>query len=111
MDPMPGYDVVGGRVASKVTRVAVSLGADTLTVGSVNGTYLVRFLHPAGQASRQGLQRGLRPVRVKGYDAEGRLLADFDTDDPPDCYRAPDGTIVFRAPGRNEGCKPAFRWP
>jgi len=106
-DPMPGYDVVGGRVASKVTRVAVSLGADTLTVRSVNKTYLVRFLHPAGQA----LRPDLRSVRIKGYDAEGRLLADFDTDpDPPGCYRRPDGTIAFRI-GPNERCEPALRWP
>ncbi|HVQ89611.1 MAG TPA: hypothetical protein VMU51_01125 [Mycobacteriales bacterium] len=104
---VPAIGEYAGRVTSDVVRVRVEFGPDTATVPVVNGTYLVRFLNPV--RSKPGPP--MLPVRIRGYDAAGRLVGTAGDVLSKGCRLLPDGSLLgggTRKPG--ERCTPALRW-
>jgi hypothetical protein len=102
-----GYDVVGGRVRSNVTRLTVTVGSDTRTVRPVNGTFLVRFVHSVNWA----IPGTLIQPRVRGFDAAGRPVGPEVPNDATTCYQLPDGSLIGGGwPTAGNRCKPALPW-
>jgi hypothetical protein len=98
----PRYDLVAGRSARGVRTVAVTYGTASMTVPTVNGTYLARFVLAPGAAS---LEAG--ELTVRAYDARGALVAEFD---PTKCWVTPNG-VRLGGDRTGERCAPAVRWP
>jgi hypothetical protein len=99
-----GSYVVAGRVASNVTRVSVSHGPASLTVRPVNGTYLARFVYSVDWPNPD------LPVRVRGYDAAGGLVAE--APGVGTCFVTPDGKRSMPEwSGHKDRCVRAVPWP
>ncbi|MFD0199905.1 MULTISPECIES: hypothetical protein [Saccharothrix] len=102
-----GYEMVAGRVSSKVARVTYAQGGQTAEATIANGTFVARIPRPADWGVPEGHGTG----DVRAYDAQGRLLGTLDSMSRERCYMNPEYVIVF---GNKEAdpttCLPAVSW-
>ncbi|PSL58499.1 hypothetical protein B0I31_101718 [Saccharothrix carnea] len=103
----PGYDMVAGRVSSKVARVTFTQGGQTAEATIANGTFVARIPRPSDW--EVPADRGAGDVRA--YDAQGGLLGTLEAFSRERCYMNPEYVIVV---GNKEAdpttCLPAVSW-
>jgi hypothetical protein len=96
---------ITGRVAPGVTHVTVTFRGEVAEADAVNGTYIARFVRPAGSKAPDVMDQIAR-----AYDANGSWVGDADYAALTECYTDPQGKVVGGPPGDPATCKQAIRW-